>query len=540
MVAPYRTASIEARLVGSDATAVTVVPQASKPIVLHSNGLEVLRISVTPSSLVVAGHISVTARGGSLYARIDHREMGLPLGPGYKWCSSIDASGVWHCQLPVRIHENGSVDLAAATATTEVLGVEYSIVKASVGSVAKIDSLLWLFAVLSLAGILFLVFRVSISLKLTLLTSIGALWLVASSAVWGAIVLGLVIAYFFLLRFQMRLPASKMRIAAVIFAVVAVFVFIKGPGDDIARMFANPGGVELGLPLGFAFFAIRALDLSFRVGTHELGTLGLKDYFAYMLFPATLPAGPIFSFNQLHQSAVDNVGFVDWTAGFARMAVGVSKKVLADIILAKAVSPNLTLLYADPGSMQSGVLWILLATNALYVYLDFAGYSDIAIGAGRQLGWRVPENFDHPFLQSSLRAFWRRWHMTLSNWVVRWVHFFTAFSLRRSSTLFKASIPVITSLAIIGMWHELQLTWLAWGLHHAVGILIGDAMGLFTVRVKLATTLRQVWPAVSRVVGMGFVLLWVSLSHVFTLVSDPCTAMQLYMNCLTLGLFKSS
>jgi D-alanyl-lipoteichoic acid acyltransferase DltB (MBOAT superfamily) len=117
---------------------------------------------------------------------------------------------------------------------------------------------------------------------------------------------------------------------------------------------------------------------------------------------------------------------------------------------------------------------------------------------------------------------------------VRWVHFYTAFSLRRSARAFQATLPALASLIIIGLWHEVQVTYLLWGVHHSAGILLGDAVGA-AFALLAASRAAPLLTVARHVAGMAFVWAWVGLSHCFTLLSDPGIAFTVYCRALGFG-----
>lgn len=489
-----------------------------------------LRIRTTSAHYALGGHVLIEASGSAMFASLLSRDGAIPLGPGYPRCSAAaDARGRWTCRIPFRFEGEGWIDFVASTSANQVHRLEPLLVKASPLAAVGIGSLLALFGGLSALALLLLAVsgpRVS-ELKPLWLAGLGALWLLATGVFGAALLAVLLAAHYVLLRLQLRRAGSQALLAAALLLLVTVLVEARIGIPWLWRQFADPGGLQIGVPLGFAFVIIRAADLSLRAATHELHDLPPREYFTYMLFPATLAAGPIMTLAQFRSGAIQNPTIVDWAAGAARIAIGISKKVVGDLLLARIAGPKLALLYFDPDGIAAGDLMILLLANAAYVYLDFSAYSDIAIGVARQLGWRVPENFEFPFVRSSMRAFWQSWHITLSAWVARWIHFFCSFNLRRSPAMLRSGIPVVASLLIIGLWHEMQLSWIFWGLHHALGILIGDALRTYVPRNP--SLLPR---AALRVGGIAFVWIWVALSHCFTLISDPALAAGVYLRLL--------
>ena len=230
--------------------------------------------------------------------------------------------------------------------------------------------------------------------------------------------------------------------------------------------------------LGFSYVAFRLIHTLRDKQLGNLPALGLADYLNYVIFFAALPAGPIDRAERFETDLIALPTLERWDArrfrlGLARIATGLAKKfVLADsLALGLALNPtNATQV------TSTGGLWLLLYGYALRLYLDFSGYSDIAIGIGLLFGIRLPENFDWPYLQTNLTTFWQRWHITLSNWVRHYL--FTPLSrslLRRQPRPSPTLIVLVAQLATmiaIGLWHGLSWNFLVWGLWHGLGLFI--------------------------------------------------------------------
>lgn len=472
-------------------------------------------VSAVDPHAVVDGRVTVTARGRGLVAVHGGEERYRMLGPGRSGC---DDAPTWRCVLPFHLAAGGQLVIAGDGTIDEVTVEPVRAVRTGavgVGALAKLA------LILMAVSAVFCAIGAPARLRASVGAVISAAWLVTAAGSGGALLLALIVCFYPLLALQIRRPGSRTALAATLGFVILAFITLKGQLPNLARGFADPGGFSLLIPVGFAFFVIRVTDLAFRAATRDLPALGFADYLRYLLFPATLAAGPVQTWPQFREDVLPVVTGVDWTAGLARVLVGVGKKLVADTVFAVFAAPILAQVLLEPSAVDGRTLWALLFAQAVYVYLDFSAYSDIAIGLGRQFGWRVPENFDYPFIRTNMRDFWRAWHISVSGWVMRWVHFFAAFPLRRSSPWLQRALPVVVSLVVIGLWHQLQLTWLLWGLHHALGILLGD-------RVT-----RQADSRVRRAGGLLFVLGWVALSHCFTLVSDPQVALSMYWNALS-------
>jgi len=129
--------------------------------------------------------------------------------------------------------------------------------------------------------------------------------------------------------------------------------------------------------------------------------------------------------------------------------------------------------YADylltPATSTPEELWIGMYAYSMKIFFDFSGYSDIAIGTARLFGYRIPENFNYPYLQKNLALFWNNWHMSLSSWIRDYV--FIPLGGSRGSTAFAARNSLI-AMAISGLWHGAAWHFVIWGLYHGLGLAI--------------------------------------------------------------------
>lgn len=231
--------------------------------------------------------------------------------------------------------------------------------------------------------------------------------------------------------------------------------------------------------LGFAFVALKAWHLMIEDSHGKVHSQGIATTLAYLLFPPTVPIGPVQRYDSFRLELMR----ARWdtalaSRGLERVLYGFCKVVLlANYLLATKLH--------GPG-MLTGHLWLDtylgLVAYGLDLYLQFSGYCDIAIGFSALFGIRVPENFLSPFAARSLADFWRRWHITVSQWCRDFV-FRPVFA--RAHRYAYASLA---SMIVLGLWHELSLRYLAWGLFHGSGL---AAVHLWTNHVPLASKLRE-------------------------------------------------
>jgi alginate O-acetyltransferase complex protein AlgI len=154
------------------------------------------------------------------------------------------------------------------------------------------------------------------------------------------------------------------------------------------------------------------------------------------------------------------------------------------------------------------VIWAFLALTLLYVYLDFSAYTDIAIGSSRLFGLRIMENFNLPFLATSLQGFWQRWHMTLANWCRTYIYM-PMIGLTRNPYA-----AVIATFVVMGLWHAASPHWVAWGLWHGLGMAGILVWQRFATRRKI----RFFKTRAGAVTGWAMTMAYVTLGGAFTLL----------------------
>ncbi len=230
-------------------------------------------------------------------------------------------------------------------------------------------------------------------------------------------------------------------------------------GSRIAR----PG---LPLPIGISFYTFQALSYTIDVYRerapvqHNLVTLATY----IVLFPQ-LVAGPIVRYPAIAGELEERTHSIDLFAeGAYRFVLGLGKKVL----LANNIGPiwSAATATANPSVLLS---WLGILAFALQIYFDFSGYSDMAIGLGRMLGFHLPENFDFPYLSQSVTEFWRRWHMSLSQWFRDYVYIPLGGN-RVARPRWIANILIVWSLT--GLWHGASWNFAAWGLYFGLLLLV--------------------------------------------------------------------
>jgi alginate O-acetyltransferase complex protein AlgI len=226
--------------------------------------------------------------------------------------------------------------------------------------------------------------------------------------------------------------------------------------------------------VGFSYIAFRLLHTLRDHALGRLPPLSLQEFVSYTLFFPALPAGPIDRVERFQKdfNSLPKLSSKISLEGGTRIVIGVFKKfVLADGLATFALSA------VNASQIQStGWLWVTLYAFAFRIYLDFSGYTDIAIGSGLLMGVRLPENFTRPYIQPNIAAFWNSWHITLAQWFRSYFFNPLTRALRSGKTRLPTGaiifIGQMSTMALIGLWHGIAWNFLLWGLWHGLGLFL--------------------------------------------------------------------
>ena len=272
--------------------------------------------------------------------------------------------------------------------------------------------------------------------------------------------------------------------------------------------------------LGFSYLAFRILHTIRDRQAGRLPDIALNEYLTYLVFFPAFVAGPIAKADQFTTSLreISDPFSEDLVAGGKRIISGLFKK------FALADSLSLIALNADNALQPTNALggWILLCAFSLQIYLDFSGYTDIAIGLARLFNIHLPENFNRPYLKPNLTQFWSNWHMTLTNWFR--AYFFNPISrnLRKKKThaIVILFITQISTMVLVGLWHGVTINFAFWGLWHGLGLLIQNRWSDWAKRSFPPSS--KIWP--QQLLDSASVLLtftYVSLGWVWFVLPSP-------------------
>lgn len=250
---------------------------------------------------------------------------------------------------------------------------------------------------------------------------------------------------------------------------IGVLVLFKYTG------FFTGGAVSIGwAPLGLSFFTFEQLWLLKEVYTGQYHWKQGDSLVLYALFFPCLTSGPILRpgdyFPQLEADGFLRPGWQDIAAGLYGICWGLVKKILLADPLGVIVGNG----WGQAGALTASEAWLVILCYTLQLYLDFSGYCDMAAGAARLLGLRLPVNFDSPYRALSVGEFWKRWHMTLTAFLRECVYFPLGGSRRGPGRTY---LHILLVFLISGFWHGAGWTFLVWGLLHGLAQILERIWG---------------------------------------------------------------
>ena len=261
-------------------------------------------------------------------------------------------------------------------------------------------------------------------------------------------------------------------------------------------VFAAP---QLLVPLGLIVITCHAV--SYLVDVYQHRAVAYRNPLTaglYLMFLPTLIAGPILRHGEVAGQFLDRqVGMAAFSYGVRRLAVGLGKVFL---IAGTLAGPADIIFALPPGQVGLADAWVGAVCFSLQIYFDFSGYSDMAIGLGRILGFRLPENFKWPYAADTLHEFWRRWNISLMQWLRLYVGFSVEGRRSGASTL---TGRLMMLFVLIGLWHGPGWNVVRRGLFHGIGVTI-ERFFLAALVGRLPAWIRHAYLIVLVVIGWVF------------------------------------
>ena len=262
------------------------------------------------------------------------------------------------------------------------------------------------------------------------------------------------------------------------------------------------------LPAGISFFTFQSMSYTIDVYRRKIEpTKSLRDFLLFVAFFPQLLAGPIVRAADLlpQFAARIRVTAADVETGLAYFALGAVKKV----VISDQISAHVDLIFASPGHFDAFTLLQGVLGYAIQIYCDFSGYSDMAIGCARIMGFRFWENFQMPYSSLSVTEFWRRWHISLSTWLRDYLYIPLGGNRLGAGRTY---VNLMVTMLLGGLWHGASWTFVLWGGLHGVALAVNRFWREHHVLdpVLKYRAFRLLWRLISYFLTMAVVLLgWI-------------------------------
>jgi alginate O-acetyltransferase complex protein AlgI len=256
------------------------------------------------------------------------------------------------------------------------------------------------------------------------------------------------------------------------------------------------------LPIGISFYTFESVTYSIDVYRRVHKPLDkFWEYQMYIIFFPKLIAGPIVRYHEIAdqiQTHIQNSTFESRINGFIRFCIGLGKKVF----IANVVGQQADAIFAiDPAQLTTPIAWLGALAYTLQIYFDFSGYSDMAIGISTMLGFKIPENFNNPYISRSVTEFWKRWHITLGNWMKNYLYI--PLGGNRVAK-YRVLINLFIVFVLSGLWHGAGWNFVLWGVYFVIFLVMERIFMRDKTPHKVVSYLGLIYTFLVVVVGWVF------------------------------------
>lgn len=313
-----------------------------------------------------------------------------------------------------------------------------------------------------------------------------------------------------------RVSTKKVALTAAVIINIGSLVYFKYTGmilESINGLLGRNMDIpEIILPIGISFYTFQCLSYVIDVYRGEKATRNIIDFALFVTMFPQLLQGPIIRYSEVKDTLVNPVITLDdFTKGIERFIIGLAKKaVIANTI--GEVCDNI--FEIAPANMSTSVAWLGAVMYTLQIYFDFSGYTDMAIGLGKLFGFTFRENFNYPYISKSITEFWRRWHISLSNWFRDYLYIPLGGN-RRGNVYINLLIVFIAT----GIWHGAAWGFVVWGLWHGLFMLIERALKGKSSPIKIPQMLASF-------LKWGYTILAVTIGWVVFKIEDLAEALN--------------
>jgi alginate O-acetyltransferase complex protein AlgI len=307
--------------------------------------------------------------------------------------------------------------------------------------------------------------------------------------------------------------------------ILGIFKYFNFFIDSFCAVFgiARAGSLNILLPVGISFYTFQSLSYTIDVYRGKLkAEKSFLNVALYVAFFPQLVAGPIVKAGeyipQLYEDR--NISLKNLQAGVQIFAMGLFKK----IVLADNISTFVDAVYKNPAEFHAVTVILAVAAYSIQIYCDFSGYSDMAVGCARCLGYDLPRNFNLPYISKNVTEFWKRWHISLSTWLMEYLYI--PLGGNRKGRV-RRYINLMLTMLIGGLWHGAAWTFVVWGGLHGLALCVHKLfLNLTAGREKKERFLVSL-------ISVLATFCFTSLCWVFFRAGDFTTAMKIFKAMFT-------
>ncbi|QDK77125.1 MBOAT family protein [Spirosoma sp. KCTC 42546] len=295
---------------------------------------------------------------------------------------------------------------------------------------------------------------------------------------------------------------------------------VHGFAEAFALPFSDSLTVSpIALPIGISFYTFQGISYTLDIYWGRIrANRSFLDYGTYVaMFPHQI-AGPIVRYADIAPELADRtVSLEKVGVGAERFVIGLAKKIILANTFAGVAD---TIFKAPTDSYSTATAWLGIVAYSLQIYFDFSGYSDMAIGLGKMVGFDFKENFNYPYIARSIQDFWRRWHISLSSWFRDYLYIPLGGNRGSKARTYRNLLIVFF---VTGLWHGASWTFIIWGLYHGAWVMVE--------RAGLGKWLERVWAPIAHL----YTILVVLIGWVFFRAEDLASAVTYLQKMAGMG-----
>jgi len=305
--------------------------------------------------------------------------------------------------------------------------------------------------------------------------------------------------------------------------------FVDSAAQILSTWGLNVINLDIILPVGISFFTFQTMSYSIDIYRGKIKPVrNLVDFALFVSFFPQLVAGPIVRASEFLPQLKNPIKITQenlW-AGLQIFLMGLFKK----LMVADAVAPLVDQVYANPAYFSPVTVWLAIIGYGIQIYCDFSGYSDMAIGCARMLGFRFNQNFNMPYLSRNIAEFWRRWHISLSSWLRDYLYISLGGNKKGN---FRTYVNLLVTMLLGGLWHGASWNFVIWGGVHGVALGIHRFWnGRTTNHSEFKADPNDANLAMGQIWRVGTTLLFVLLTWVFFRAQDLGTTLAIFRKLL--------